>query len=85
MLVLDRAAGSDGQSFSCLEKLFTCISAFATVGLDVGVSAELNRWGQLVLMVRMFVGRIGILLLLSAIFGSHPTSGIAYQHEDLYL
>lgn len=85
VLVLDRAVGSDGQSFSFLEKLFTCISAFATVGLDVGVTAELYRWGQLVLMVGMFVGRIGILLLLSAIFGSHPTSRIAYQHEELYL
>jgi Trk-type K+ transport system membrane component len=85
VLVLDRAAGSDGQSFSFLEKLFICISAFATVGLDVGVTAELNRWGQLVLMVGMFVGRIGILLLLSAIFCTYPTSLIAYQHEDLYL
>lgn len=85
VLVLDRAVGSDGQSFSFLEKLFTCISAFATVGLDVGVTAELNRWGQLVLMVGMFVGRIGILLLLSAIFGTHPTSRIAYQHEEIYL
>jgi Trk-type K+ transport system membrane component len=85
VLVLDRAVGSDGQSFSFLEKLFTCISAFATVGLDVGVTAELNRWGQLVLMEGMFVGWIGILLLLSAIFGSHPTSRIAYQREELYL
>jgi hypothetical protein len=33
----------------------------------------------------MFVGRIGILLLLSAIFCTYPTSLIAYQHEDLYL
>jgi Trk-type K+ transport system membrane component len=55
-------------SFSFLEKLFTCMSAFGTVGLDLGVTAQLNRWGQLVLMVGMFVGRLGILLLLSAIY-----------------
>jgi Trk-type K+ transport system membrane component len=85
VLGLDRAVSTEGQAFSFLQKLFTCISAFATVGLDVGVTAELNRWGQLVLMVGMFVGRIGILLLLSAIFGSHPTSRISYQHEELYL
>ncbi|EAQ74892.1 TrkH family potassium uptake protein [Synechococcus sp. WH 5701] len=85
VLGLDRGVGTDGQPFSFLEKLFTCISAFATVGLDVGVTAELNRWGQLVLMVGMFVGRIGILLLLSAVFGSHTTSRISYQHEELYL
>ncbi|WP_370593378.1 TrkH family potassium uptake protein [Synechococcus sp. BSF8S] len=85
VLGLDRGLGTDGQPFTFLEKLFTCISAFATVGLDVGVTAELNRWGQLVLMVGMFVGRIGILLLLSAIFGSHTSSRISYQHEELYI
>ncbi|WP_399213643.1 potassium transporter TrkG [Synechococcus sp. RedBA-s] len=84
VLGLDRAVSTEGQAFSFLQKLFTCISAIATVGLDVGVTAELNRWGQLVLMVGMFVGRIGMLLLLSAIFGRPPTSRILYQHEELY-
>jgi trk system potassium uptake protein TrkH len=85
LLGLDRSFNHQGHAFSFLEKLFTCVSAFATVGLDVGVTAELNRWGQLVLMVGMFVGRIGILLLLSAVFGSHSQPRISYQHEELYL
>jgi trk system potassium uptake protein TrkH len=80
------AGGVPGhQSFSFLEKLFTCVSAFATVGLDVGVTANLNRWGQLVLMVGMFVGRIGILLLLSALYGSRPRQRVGYPTEDLYV
>ena len=73
------------QSYSFLEKLFTCVSAFGTVGLDVGVTANLNRWGQLVLMVGMFVGRIGILLLLSALYGSRPQARVGYPREDLYV
>jgi potassium uptake TrkH family protein len=73
------------QTFSFLEKLFTCVSAFGTVGLDVGVTANLNRWGQLVLMVGMFVGRIGILLLLSALYGSRPQARVGYPREDLYV
>ncbi|MCX5932894.1 MAG: potassium transporter TrkG, partial [Cyanobacteria bacterium] len=64
--------------------LFVLLMALV-LGLVVGVTAELNRWGQLVLMVGMFVGRIGSLLLLSAIFGSHPTSRISYQQGELYL
>jgi trk system potassium uptake protein TrkH len=76
-------AGSQASSF--LEKLFTCVSAFATVGLDVGVTAELNRWGQLVLMVGMFVGRIGILLMLSAIYGHRPQTRVGYPREELYI
>ena len=72
------------QSFSFLEKLFTCVSAFGTVGLDLGVTAHLNRWGQLVLMVGMFVGRVGILLLLSALYGHRHQNRVGYPKEDLY-
>ncbi len=72
-------------SFNFLEKLFTCMSAFGTVGLDLGVTAQLNRWGQLVLMVGMFVGRLGILLLLSALYGSRSPSRVGYPREDLYI
>jgi len=73
------------QNYSFLEKLFTCVSAFGTVGLDLGVTANLSRWGQLVLMVGMFVGRIGILLLLSAIYGSTSKPRVGYPKEDLYV
>jgi trk system potassium uptake protein TrkH len=76
---------TSGASFSFLEKLFTCMSAFGTVGLDLGVTAQLNRWGQLVLMVGMFVGRLGILLLLSAIYGNRPQPRVGYPREELYI
>ncbi len=72
-------------NFSFLEKLFTCMSAFCTVGLDLGVTAELNRWGQLVLMVGMFVGRIGIMLLLAALYGNRPPSRVGYPREEVFL
>jgi Trk-type K+ transport system membrane component len=79
-------AGTPGsEAFTFLEKLFTCVSAFGTVGLDVGVTSQLNRWGQLVLMIGMFVGRIGILLLLSAVYGSRPQNRVGYPREELYI
>ena len=71
--------------FSFLEKLFTCMSAFCTVGLDIGVTGQLNRWGQLVLIVGMFVGRLGILLLLSAIYGRNRMQRVDYPEEEVYL
>ena len=80
------AGGVPGhQDYSFIEKLFTCVSAFGTVGLDLGVTANLNRWGQLVLMVGMFVGRIGILLLLSALYGNRPQPRVGFPREDLYV
>jgi Trk-type K+ transport system membrane component len=49
------------------------------------VTAQLNRWGQLVLMLGMFVGRLGILLLLSAIYGKRPQSRVGYPREELFI
>ena len=79
------------QSISFLEMLFTCISAFATVGFDVGVTQQLGHFGQIVLIVGMFVGRLGILLLLSAIWEGLNRDRLAHQNrigyprEDLYV
>ena len=73
------------ERFTFLEKLFTCVSAFASVGFDLGITARLDRWGQLVLLVGMFVGRLGILLLLSALFGRRPPSRVRYPKEEIIL
>ena len=79
------------EPLTFLELLFTCISAFATVGLDLGVTEQLGRFGQLILVVGMFVGRLGILLLLSAIWESFDRNQfqrqnrIGYPREDLYV
>ena len=87
LLGIGPTANGEGArtSFSFLEKLFTCMSAFCTVGLDVGVTAELNRWGQLVLIVGMFVGRLGIMLLLAALYGNRPPDRVGYPREEVFL
>lgn len=47
--------------------VFEVISAFATVGLSTGITAELPPAGQLVLVVLMFTGRVGVVTLAAAI------------------
>ncbi|GGY76292.1 TrkH family potassium uptake protein [Streptomyces omiyaensis] len=47
--------------------LFEVVSAFATVGLSTGITADLPGSGQLVLIVLMFIGRIGPITLVSAL------------------
>tara|TARA_Y100001968_G_scaffold45599_1_gene35657 strand:- start:31661 stop:33064 length:1404 start_codon:yes stop_codon:yes gene_type:complete len=91
-LLLSMTGGErGGEPFSFLEMLFTCISAFATVGFDLGVTQELGHFGQFVLVVGMFVGRLGILLLLSSIWQVlnsgkfNYDSRVGYPHEDLYV
>ena len=93
-LLISIGSNLNGEDpFTFLEMLFTCISAFATVGLDLGVTAELSRFGQGVLLVGMFVGRLGILLLLSAIWEAatreqihiQRQNRVGYPRDDLYV
>ncbi len=47
--------------------LFEVVSAFATVGLSTGITADVGTAGHLVLTVLMFVGRLGPITLVSAL------------------
>ncbi len=53
--------------------LFEVISAFATVGLSTGITAQVSTEGQLLLIALMFLGRLGPVTLASALaLRSHP-------------
>lgn len=47
--------------------LFEAVSAFATVGLSTGITADLPGSAQLVLAALMFLGRLGPITLVSAL------------------
>jgi trk system potassium uptake protein len=50
--------------------LFEVISAFATCGLSLGITGELNLFGRLILVVLMLWGRLGALTLVMALAAS---------------
>ncbi|GAA4407988.1 potassium transporter TrkG [Fodinibacter luteus] len=47
--------------------MFETTSAFATVGLSTGITPQVGEPGQLVLVVLMFLGRLGPITLVSAL------------------
>jgi trk system potassium uptake protein TrkH len=49
------------------EVIFEAISAFATVGLSTGITAQLPAAGQCILIVLMFVGRVGTITVATAL------------------
>ncbi|WP_448624940.1 TrkH family potassium uptake protein [Geodermatophilus sp. URMC 64] len=55
------------SDFSFDQVLFETISAFATVGLSTGITADLPAAAQVLLVVLMYVGRIGPLTLASGL------------------
>jgi trk system potassium uptake protein TrkH len=56
-----------GTDFDLDVLLFEVVSAFATVGLSTGITAQLPGWGQVILIVLMYLGRIGSITLVSAL------------------
>ena len=53
--------------FTFDQVLFEVISAFATVGLSTGITADLPAAGQVLIVLLMYIGRIGPLTLASGL------------------
>ncbi|MDZ8259989.1 TrkH family potassium uptake protein [Nostoc sp. ChiQUE01b] len=66
-----------------IQILFEVVSAFATVGLSTGITASISTAAKLILIVTMYVGRVGILLLMSAVLGDPRPTRIHYPEENL--
>ena len=61
--------------------LFEVISAFATCGLSVGISAEVGPFGKYVLSALMLVGRIGPIALASGLAVRQRREMFSYPEE----
>ena len=66
-----------------IQILFEVISAFATVGLSMGITGGLSTFAKLVLVFAMYVGRVSILMVIAAIIGEVRPSSLHYPEENL--
>jgi trk system potassium uptake protein TrkH len=71
------------ESFGFTEILFETVSAFGTVGLSTGITAGLSVAGRCVVIVLMFMGRVGPLTLFSALSGRPEPARVAYPTADI--
>jgi trk system potassium uptake protein TrkH len=71
--------------FDFIQILFEVVSAFGTVGLSTGITVkpEFSDFAKLVLVAMMYIGRVGVLLLMSAILGDPKPSFVRYPEENL--
>jgi trk system potassium uptake protein TrkH len=65
--------------------LFELVSAFGTVGLSAGVTPNLTTLGKIVIIVTMFIGRIGPLTLALAIGQRRPSAAYEYPDEAVMI
>ncbi|TPE42594.1 TrkH family potassium uptake protein [Pontibacter mangrovi] len=73
---------SDSQ-FDIMKLAFEQVSAFATVGLSTGITAGLSDVGKSVIILSMYLGRVGTLTLALAL--STRASSVAYKYPATHL
>lgn len=61
-----------------LDLIFEEVSAFGTVGLSTGITPMLSGYGKVIVMVSMFVGRVGTLTVAYALGGRLTQTHIKY-------
>ncbi|QGG47130.1 potassium uptake protein, TrkH family [Heliorestis convoluta] len=64
--------------------LFEVVSALATVGLSMGITADLSPFGQVVIGLLMLVGRIGVLSLITILAGKEIRR-VRYMKESILI
>ncbi|MFQ3583596.1 TrkH family potassium uptake protein [Thermostichus vulcanus] len=65
--------------------LFEVISAFATCGLSTGFTTDLNLFGQLIIALVMFWGRLGALTIVLALAQQQPRQLVIYPEEPILI
>jgi trk system potassium uptake protein TrkH len=59
LIVIGSMALSTTESFPFLGILFEVTSAYATAGMSMGLTAQLTPAGQMIIIILMFIGRLG--------------------------
>lgn len=65
--------------------VFEEVSAFCTVGLSKGITADLSNWGKLIISFSMFTGRVGILTLAVALSSMVTTTNYRYPSAHIMI
>jgi trk system potassium uptake protein TrkH len=68
-----------------LELLFEAVSAFGTVGLSTGVTPTLHPSSKIVVILLMFVGRLGPLTLAATLERRTRDQGFRLPEEEIMI
>ena len=69
------------EGFPFIQILFETVSAFATVGLSTGITGELSEQGRIIIILTMFLGRVGPLTLALVLTQREETAPYRYAEE----
>lgn len=73
------------EPFAFEKTIFEAVSAFGTVGLSMGITADLSVLGQIIIIILMYLGRVGPLTLIFAISETKPKTNYSYTEERVLI
>ncbi len=68
-----------------LEYTFEAVSAFATVGLSLGATGKLLPLGKMLIILLMFVGRVGLLTVAFTMLRRSREDAVQYAEENIMI
>jgi trk system potassium uptake protein TrkH len=80
---INTAGGS--MRINTLQYLFETVSAFATVGLSMGITPVLTTWDKYWIILVMIIGRVGVLTFSYIIVGAGGSNGKEYSEENMMI
>lgn len=86
LLMLTQKYGIPHVSKTCfLDYLFETVSAFGTVGLSTGVTPTLNTWGKGIIILLMFIGRVGPLTIVQLVKIEEVSKRYQYAEQNVMI
>ena len=85
-LYLEQNYSMISENIDFIGIIYEAFSAFGTVGISLGVTRKLSLFGKIIIMILMFVGRLGPITLSFALFSKYNKkrkSSIKYPQCDL--
>ena len=79
---------SERMNLSIVDIVFEVVSAFATVGLTLGITSKLTFAGKIVLISLMIIGRLGPITISIALFKKHKEAKqpkAQYPHGNIII
>ncbi|MEW6051320.1 MAG: TrkH family potassium uptake protein [Candidatus Zixiibacteriota bacterium] len=83
MFVQERATPHSAGGDWFVQHLFETVSAFGTVGLSLGLTPSLSTGGKIVIILTMFIGRVGLLTLAFALARLPKRGEIVFSEESV--
>ena len=81
MLLITETAILEDARWDSMHLIFEQVSAFATAGLSMGITADLTYAGKIIIISSMYIGKIGALTL-AYLFGKPITTNYKYPDAD---